>query len=381
MVQAIPLSLYVHLPWCVQKCPYCDFNSHARKGTMDEAAYHKALIADLENELPEIWGRPVISIFFGGGTPSLFSPNFYERLLSALRARLLLAPDLEVTLEANPGTIERGSFLGYRQAGINRISLGAQSFHAEQLKRLGRIHGPQAITESVAEIKAAGFTRFNLDVMHGLPKQTLEEAMRDLQIALTLEAPHLSWYQLTIEPNTVFAARPPALPSDDTLADIEEAGFALLAKAGYDRYEVSAFAKGSEQYCRHNINYWQFGDYLGIGAGAHGKITNMATGCVKRRWKIRQPQSYLAAAEKRYLAGEKLLSAHELRFEFMLNAFRLMKGFSAQQYERYTGLAWAELLPILQAASDLVELDRREQWVKPSALGVRYLNNLVAKFL
>jgi len=288
-----PLSLYIHFPWCVRKCPYCDFNSHAVRGDLPEDQYIDALLADLESDLPRVWGRPVRSVFLGGGTPSLFSPEAIERLLAGVRARVTLVPEAEVTLEANPGTVETERFRGYRAAGVNRLSIGIQSFQPEQLQKLGRIHGRDEALAAAQAARAAGFDNFNLDLMFGLPQQTLDEALADLRTALALNPTHLSLYQLTLEPNTLFHAQPPELPDEDVLAAMQEALQAELADAGFTQYEVSAYARAGRR-CRHNLNYWQFGDYLGIGAGAHAKITD-ADG-ITRLWKVKQPRNFLETA-------------------------------------------------------------------------------------
>ena len=331
-----PLSLYVHLPWCVRKCPYCDFNSHERAGKLPEEAYLAALLADLEGELADIQGRRISSIFFGGGTPSLLSAPFYQQFLDQLRSRDLLSADCEITLEANPGTLEQGRFEGYRAAGINRLSIGVQSFNATHLEKLGRIHGRDEALRAARAARAAGFDNFNLDLMHGLPGQTPEQALTDLKMAIDLEPTHLSWYELTIEPNTVFWSRPPQQPDEDTMADIEESGFALLARAGFARYEVSAFSQPGQP-CRHNLNYWQFGDYLGIGAGAHGKITRPDNNRILRYRKTRKPEDYLAEGGSAR-RGEQDIHGGSRISEFMLNALRLVEGVPANSLEAYTGI-------------------------------------------
>ena len=374
-----PLSLYVHFPWCVRKCPYCDFNSHALRGELPEEQYVDALLADLEADLPRVWGRPVRSIFLGGGTPSLFSPEAIERVLAGIRARVVLIPDAEVTLEANPGTIETDRFRGYRAAGVNRLSIGIQSFQPEQLEKLGRIHGRDEALGAAQAARAAGFDNFNLDLMFGLPQQTLDEALADLRTALALNPAHLSVYQLTLEPNTLFHAQPPALPDDDTIAAMQDALQTELADAGFAQYEVSAYAHAGRR-CRHNLNYWQFGDYLGIGAGAHAKITH-AEG-ITRLWKVKQPRDFLAAAgTPSALGGEQRLGTGDVAFEFMLNALRLTEGVPALLFGERTGLDPACLQkPLTQAvARGLLEpgLDH----IRPTPLGRRFLNDLTALFL
>ena len=374
-----PLSLYVHFPWCVRKCPYCDFNSHALRGELPEEQYVDALLTDLETDLPRVWGRPVRSIFLGGGTPSLFSPEAMERLLAGIRARVVLLPEAEVTLEANPGTVETDRFRGYRAAGVNRLSIGIQSFQPEQLEKLGRIHGRDEALGAAQAARAAGFDNFNLDLMFGLPQQTLDEALADLRTALALNPAHLSVYQLTLEPNTLFHAQPPALPDDDVIAAMQDALQTELADAGFAQYEVSAYAHAGRR-CRHNLNYWQFGDYLGIGAGAHAKITH-AEG-ITRLWKVKQPRDFLAAAgTPSALGGEQRLGTGDVAFEFMLNALRLTEGVPALLFGERTGLDPACLQkPLTQAvARGLLEpgLDH----IRPTPLGRRFLNDLTALFL
>ncbi|MDX1466170.1 MAG: radical SAM family heme chaperone HemW, partial [Halomonas sp.] len=316
-----PLSLYVHVPWCVRKCPYCDFNSHGvgRRAALPEDAYLAALIADLEADLPLAAGRELVSLFIGGGTPSLMSAGFYERLLQAVSARLPLARDIEITLEANPGTLERGRFAGYRAAGINRLSLGVQSFQDAQLLALGRIHGGDDAAAAFDEARRAGFDNLNLDLMHGLPGQTPALALADLEQALALGPEHLSWYQLTLEPNTEFHSYPPVLPEEEVLWDIQDAGHARLEAAGFARYEISAYAR-PDRASRHNLHYWRFGDYLGIGAGAHGKLSMPAhQGLeIERRWKSRRPEDYLRRANdpRGFVAGRGLIDERELPLEF-----------------------------------------------------------------
>ena len=374
-----PLSLYVHLPWCLVKCPYCDFNSHAVRGAAPppEDAYVDALIADLEAELPAVWGRAVSSVFFGGGTPSLFSAAALERLLSALRARLQILPDAEITLEANPGSFEQDKFGAFRAAGINRLSIGIQSFDDARLAALGRVHDAAEARRALAIARAAGFEAINLDLMYGLPGQDLRGALADLDAAIELAPEHLSWYQLNIEPNTLFHARPPALPDDDRIADMQDAGGARLAAAGFEQYETSAWAQPGQR-CRHNLNYWTFGDYLGIGAGAHQKLTDCAAGAIRRRHKQRQPAAYLRGE---YLGGESTVAADELVFEFMLNALRLCEGFPAALFAERTGLPLGAALPGLQAAEARGLIERDHLHIRPSELGQRFLNDLQALFL
>ena len=374
-----PLSLYVHFPWCVRKCPYCDFNSHEQRGQIPEERYIDALLADLEADLPRVWGRPVRSIFLGGGTPSLFSPEAIELLLSGVRARLTLAPDVEITLEANPGTVELERFRGYRAAGVNRLSIGIQSFNATQLNTLGRIHGRDEALKAAQAAHAAGFDNFNLDLMFGLPQQTLDEALTDLRTAVSLAPTHLSLYQLTIEPNTLFHARPPALPDEDTIAQMQEALQSELANAGYDQYEVSAYAQPQRR-CRHNLNYWQFGDYLGIGAGAHAKITDATD--ITRLSKVKQPQDYLKKSGTPAVIGaEQRLSLDDATFEFMLNALRLTHGIAPQLFEERTGLPLANIGAALMCARTRKLIELSPEIIRPTPLGLRFLNDLTALFL
>jgi putative oxygen-independent coproporphyrinogen III oxidase len=382
---ALPLTLYVHLPWCVRKCPYCDFNSHQLPSAAPSADYIDALIRDFESELADLGGRPIDSIFFGGGTPSLFPPEAFARLLDVFAARAPLAADVEVTLEANPGTIERGRFAGYRDAGINRVSLGAQTFAPHALERLGRIHSPADTFRAVEELHAAGLHNFNLDLMYALPEQKLEEALEDVRSACALEPRHISHYQLTLEPGTVFHSRPPPLPDEEVAYRMQSDCQALLADNGFEQYEVSAYARDGAR-CRHNLNYWRFGDYVGIGAGAHGKITLSLPHGIERTEKARQPRAYLeqvgsAAAGAGRIGERKPVPAGDLPFEFMLNALRLNDGFAVGDFESRTGLAASAVEPRLRAALErgLLEFAPPRWW--PSALGRRFLNDLQAGFL
>ncbi|AOV15698.1 YggW family oxidoreductase [Acidihalobacter aeolianus] len=379
--EPIPLSLYVHLPWCVRKCPYCDFNSHAAKGDLPETEYVAALLADLEAELPRVWGRRIESVFIGGGTPSLFSAAALGDLLDGLRARLPLRPDVEITLEANPGTFEQARFADYRGLGINRLSIGVQSFDDDALRRLGRIHGADEARRAAEIAHAAGFEDFNLDLMFGLPGQDLAAAQRDIDAALALAPTHLSYYQLTLEPNTLFHHDPPALPDEDLIAAMQQATQTRLAEAGFAQYEVSAYAHPGRR-CRHNLNYWRFGDYLGIGAGAHGKLTDPASGSVERHWKLRQPAQYMAAARAGDAAGgRETVAAAELPFEFMLNALRLREGFDLTLFEARTGLPRACIEDTLNEALGRTLVEREGERVRPSVLGWNFLNDLTALFL
>src|ERR1700735_2012401 len=378
------LALYVHMPWCVRKCPYCDFNSHQLKSAAPDASYIDMLIRDFDAELPRLQGRRIDTVFFGGGTPSLFQPEDFSRLLGALRRRIAFGHDVEITMEANPGTIERGRFEGYGQAGINRVSLGAQSFAPLALEALGRIHTADDTHRAVAELRAAKLDNFNLDLMYALPAQTIEEALEDVRIACALNPSHISYYQLTLEPGTVFHARPPQLPDEDAAWQIQTAGQKLLAEAGYVQYEVSAYAREGAR-CRHNLNYWSFGDYVGIGAGAHGKITANLPHGVERTEKARQPRAYLeqgGAIERRGRLGErKPVPATDLPFEFMLNALRLNEGFAVADFESRTGLAANAVEPRLRAALERGLLEFAPPRWRPSALGWRFLNDLQAGFL
>jgi oxygen-independent coproporphyrinogen-3 oxidase len=372
-----PLSLYVHLPWCERKCPYCDFNSHER-GEIPEERYIAALLADLRVELPLVQGRRVETIFIGGGTPSLFSVAGISELLSGIAALLPLSGTAEITLEANPGSAEAGKFRGFRAAGINRLSLGIQSFDDACLQALGRIHDSRQARAAIEHALAAGFESFNIDLMHGLPGQDAESAATDLRQALHYRPPHLSWYQLTIEPNTAFHKRPPVLPGEEGLADIQEAGEALLQAAGYRQYEVSAYSLPGRE-CRHNLNYWTFGDYLGIGAGAHGKIT-LGGGGIRRQAKKRRPESYMGASGAGFTATTRLLGPEEIPGEFMLNALRLNRGFSLTQFTARTGLSAATVVPAIEdlCAKSLLRLDDGQ--VVTTARGRRFLDDVVATF-
>ncbi len=379
MLQLPPLSLYVHIPWCVQKCPYCDFNSHALREGVPEQEYVAALLADLDTDLPLAQGRQLASIFIGGGTPSLFSAEAIAGLLAGIRARIPFAADIEITLEANPGTLESGRFAAYRAAGVNRISIGVQSFQPEKLQRLGRIHGQAEAISAAHQAARAGLGSFNLDLMHGLPEQSLDEALADLRQAIALAPPHLSWYQLTIEPNTAFGSRPPRLPEDETLWDIQEQGHQLLAAAGYRQYEISAYAKPGFE-CRHNLNYWRFGDYLGIGCGAHGKLTLPASGEIIRTVKVKHPKGYLDPGRP-CLDQRWAVAAADLPFEFFMNRFRLFEPVPKAEYAALTGLRTEGIASLMSMAEERGLLrDEGSQW-RVSELGHRYLNVLLELFL
>ncbi len=373
-----PLSLYVHLPWCVRKCPYCDFNSHEQRGELPEDAYVDALLADLDAAVVSAQGRPLASVFMGGGTPSLFSAAAIARLLDGVAARVPLAADAEITLEANPGAAEHDRFRGYRAAGVNRLSLGVQSFQPQRLRALGRIHDEHEARRAIRQALEC-FERVNLDLMYALPGQTLEEAEADCEIAVTSGATHLSFYQLTIEPNTVFHRQPPELPDEDAAAAIEEAVHGRLARAGFARYEVSAWSRPGAE-CRHNLNYWRFGDYLGIGAGAHAKITTPAG--IAREARSRAPADYLRrAAQAGAVAERREVAGAEAVFEFMLNALRLTGGFPEKLLAERTGQALAAAEPGLSTAIERGLLTRSRGEIRPTAHGLRYLNDLTALFL
>ena len=378
LTQLPPLSLYIHIPWCVRKCPYCDFNSHTASPVLPEEEYVDALLADLDQDLHAVYGRELSSIFFGGGTPSLFSAKALGRLLDGVEARIPFATDIEITLEANPGTFEQEKFVAYRELGINRLSIGIQSFQQEKLKALGRIHNGDEAVRAAGMARQAGFDNFNLDLMHGLPDQSLDDALSDLRQAIALKPTHLSWYQLTLEPNTVFWNKPPELPEDDTLWDIQEAGQALLAEHGYSQYEVSAYAQPGRA-ARHNLNYWSFGDFIGIGAGAHGKLSH-PDGRIVRTWKTRLPKDYLNPA-KSFQAGEKTLTAEELPFEFLMNALRLTDGVDSSLYPERTGLSLESLSAGRTAAEQSGLLQVEPTRLAATARGQLFLNDLLQHFL
>jgi len=379
--QLPPLALYLHFPWCVRKCPYCDFNSHELKQSLPEDAYVAALFHDLELELPAIWGRSVVSIFMGGGTPSLFSPEAIDRLLSGLRARLNFAPNIEITMEANPGTVERDKFAEYRAAGINRLSIGVQSFQDDHLTQLGRIHQARDAIRAAETAHKVGLENFNLDLMYALPGQTLQQAQADIAIAIDLEPAHISYYQLTIEPNTFFYHQPPTLPDEDLAHQIETTCRERLDQSGYTRYEISAYARPGKQ-SAHNLNYWQFGDYLGIGAGAHGKLSDAHRQQITRSWKIKNPRDYLAqAASAARIGGSNVLRQEDVSFEFMLNAMRLTDGVSIELFEQRTGLPITVIQEILLQATERGLLRERTNMIQPTAQGLDYLNDLTGMFL
>ncbi|KAA1195533.1 radical SAM family heme chaperone HemW [Photorhabdus heterorhabditis] len=376
MLKLPPLSLYIHIPWCVQKCPYCDFNSHALKGDVPHQEYVDHLLADLKADLPMVKGREVTTIFIGGGTPSLLSSQGMQQLLDGVRTLLTVSPQAEMTMEANPGTVEADRFSGYQQAGINRISIGVQSFSPDKLVRLGRIHGPDEAKRAARLAASLGLRSFNLDLMHGLPSQSLNEALDDLRQAIALSPPHLSWYQLTIEPNTSFGSRPPVLPDDDALWDIFSQGHQLLTAAGYQQYETSAYAKPGYQ-CQHNLNYWRFGDYLGIGCGAHGKIT-FEDGRILRTVKTKHPRGYM---QGRYLDKQHQVENEDRPFEFFMNRFRLLEAMPKQDFSDFTGLSESSIRhPIDQALTTDYLAETTTHW-QITQKGKLFLNSLLELFL
>ncbi|MGF1905579.1 radical SAM family heme chaperone HemW [Aliivibrio logei] len=377
-----PLSLYIHIPWCIQKCPYCDFNSHALKTTIPEAQYISALIDDLDTDLARYnmqnEPRKLHSIFIGGGTPSLITAPEIKRLLIEVEKRLPFADDIEITMEANPGTVEAGRFIEYREAGVNRISIGVQSFQQEKLEKLGRIHGKDEALRAARLAHEAGLNSFNLDLMHGLPNQSIDDALSDLKQAIELNPPHLSWYQLTIEPNTVFYYKPPTLPDDDDLWDIFEQGHQILADAGYVQYEISGYSKVGYQ-CRHNLNYWRFGDYLGIGCGAHGKLS-FADGRIIRTTKIKHPRGFLDLM-KPYLIDEQKVADHDRPFEFFMNRFRLLEACPKQDFIDKTGLGLESIQEIMDWAKEKKYLEETETHWQITEHGKLFLNDLLEAFV
>ena len=375
-----PLALYVHLPWCVRKCPYCDFNSHAAPELLPQQAYVEALLEDLELDATRVGNRTVVSIFFGGGTPSLFDPDRIGEFLQRARNHVRIAADAEVTLEANPGTIEHGRFADYRAIGINRVSLGAQSFDPAHLRRLGRIHDSHDIARAVDELVRAGIENFNLDLMYGLPEQTVAEAIADIDAAVACAPTHISHYQLTLEPGTVFYHRPPPLPDAETCWDMQLRCQERLARAGYEQYEVSAYARAARR-CVHNLNYWRFGDYIGIGAGAHGKITQPASSSIVRVSRVRQPREYLSMPPA-HRAQAQDVASEDAAFEYMLNALRLLEGFHVRDFEARTGVSFARIAATVAAARERgLLLEWRPGAYRPTELGQRFLNDLQALFL
>ncbi len=381
MLSIPPLSLYVHLPWCVRKCPYCDFNSHAVNGKLPEKEYAEALLRDLQQDLPRVCGRHLQSVFFGGGTPSLFRPETIASILDGARRHLPLIADAEITLEANPGSVEHGSFSEYRSAGVTRLSIGVQSFNAQHLQTLGRIHSTEEAVYAAEQAYAAGLENFNLDLMYGLPQQSVEQAMADIKSAISLEPAHISHYQLTLEPNTLFHAHPPVLPDDDSIWQMQQSCQALLRNQGFDQYEISAYARNNQQ-CSHNLNYWRYGDYLGIGAGAHSKLSDLQHGRIVRMWKVRQPAAYLrAAGTDECIGGIAEINAADRIFEFMLNRLRLMEGFSRSDFESTTALAYAQVQSALEQAQASKLMHLTDGRWRPTATGYTFLNDLQARFL
>ena len=391
----IPLSLYIHLPWCIHKCPYCDFNSHALSKNssnhlskdlfknLEEEVYINALISDFDADLFRIQDREICSIFFGGGTPSLFSPQALERLLLHIQSKTKLLSNIEITLEANPGTADANYFDGYHRIGINRLSLGVQSFQDDKLKALGRIHDAKAAFQAYDIALKAGFENINIDLMHSLPHQTVAEACKDIQSAISLSPSHLSWYQLTLEPHTLFAHRPPPLPQEDVCEDIFFAGQDVLKTHHYDPYEISAYCK-DQRFCKHNLNYWEFGDYLGIGAGAHSKITDIHTHQIQRFYKLKHPNAYLAQAQHPipdFIAEENSVLHHELSFEFMLNTLRLFKPVTFENFQARTFLSSSHIENVLKEAQSKGLIKMNASSFETTEQGKRYLNNLLEMFL
>jgi oxygen-independent coproporphyrinogen-3 oxidase len=376
-----PLSLYVHLPWCVRKCPYCDFNSHEARGVIPDDEYVQALLRDLELDLPLVWGRTVHSVFFGGGTPSLFSARHIETLMNGFRSVLRISPEAEVTLEANPGTTEHDSFVSYRDAGVNRVSLGVQSFNDRQLKLIGRIHGRAEVERAVEALHRSGIGNFNIDLMFALPGQSPEDAVNDVNDAIACDPAHVSHYQLTIEPNTAFHAKPPDLPDEDAAWEMHQACGQMLSRADYRQYEISAWSRPGRQ-CRHNLNYWRYGDFLGIGAGAHGKITLPSEPSVRRRVRQRHPKAWMRGLEQ----GSGTVDDHRLEpservFEFFLNQLRLRGGVRKDQFEPRTGIAWDEVSSRADEAIEKGLLKEENGRLIPTGLGWRFSNEIQAIFL
>lgn len=387
-----PLSLYIHIPWCIRKCPYCDFNSHQADQTLPEDEYVKALSLDLQQDQILAQGRKLTSIFFGGGTPSLLSATAIERILLDAEKQIGFESAIEITLEANPGTFEQDKFSGFRAAGVNRLSIGIQSFNDQQLTLLGRVHGRSEALRAVDVARKAGFDNLNLDLMHGLPEQTIDAAKADLQQAIDLSPEHLSWYQLTIEQNTTFYSAPPLLPEEEILVDIQDAGLALLQNAGYEQYEISAYSRDKKQ-AQHNINYWQFGDYLGIGAGAHGKITFPENNQILRMWKTRLPKHYMESMDSNRIstnlnghqntfgAGSELLPPKSRPLEFMMNALRLNAGAPRNLFCERTGLSFSDIETIWQDLDKKGLVEIVDGNLRPSYLGRRYLNQVLQAFI
>ncbi len=378
-----PLALYIHIPWCVRKCPYCDFNSHEQKDALPEDTYVDALLSDLAAEMPRVWGRTISSVFIGGGTPSLFSAKALENLFSGIRALTALPPNIEVTMEANPGTFEQEKFKDFRAIGINRLSIGVQSFNDQHLKTLGRIHAADEAIRAVEIAKRAGFDELNIDLMFGLPEQTQAQALADVQTAVSLVPSHISYYELTLEPNTLFAKYPPTLPKDDHRWQMQDQGMQLLNDNGYKRYEISAFAKAGHK-CKHNYNYWLFGDYLGIGAGAHSKITFANTGDIVRRWKHKQPKRYMQGNESGkldFIGGENTIDEQDSAIEFMMNALRLNDGFEIPVFEQHTGVSLNHWQTAIDQAMHKGLLEQHGFELKATERGFNFLNDLLELFM
>lgn len=378
-LQLPPLALYIHIPWCIQKCPYCDFNSHAVKQGIPEQEYIAHLLADLEQDLPLVSGRSLSSIFIGGGTPSVFSAEGIAQILAGVKSRLRCDADMEVTMEANPGTVEAERFAGYVQAGVTRFSIGVQSFQSAQLTALGRIHNADEAQHAAQLAQQLPLASFNLDLMHGLPQQDVNGALADLRQAIALAPPHLSWYQLTIEPNTAFASRPPVLPPDDTLWDIQQQGLELLQQHGYQQYEISAYAKAGHQ-CRHNLNYWRYGDYLGIGCGAHGKITLPSRNSILRTVKIKHPKGYMDIS-RGYLDSKEQVLPEDRPFEFFMNRFRLLEPCPIADFTAYTGLPLNSIAAAISEAQHKGLISVSPSHWQITAQGARYLNDLLTLFI
>lgn len=374
-----PLSLYIHIPWCVQKCPYCDFNSHGVKSEIPESAYVQHLLDDLKTDLAYVQGRKLSSIFIGGGTPSLFSENAISTLLQGVERLIPFANNIEVTLEANPGTVEAKRFTGYRAAGVNRISIGVQSLQQDKLKSLGRIHNADEAINAAKLAKTIGLNSFNMDLMHGLPDQSIDDALSDLKQVIALNPPHISWYQLTIEPNTQFASKPPVLPEDETLWQIQEQGHQLLSEAGYQQYEISGYAKPGFQ-CQHNLNYWRFGDYLGIGCGAHGKITDLTTQKIVRTVKVKHPKGYMDLTRP-YLFDSWQVESDELPFEYFMNRLRLHESFNMNEFAELTGLPLSHVETNLNRAISAGLMHKIDSTWQVTAKGHRFLNDLLQLFV
>ncbi|MBE0365405.1 oxygen-independent coproporphyrinogen III oxidase [Pseudoalteromonas ulvae UL12] len=374
-----PLSLYVHIPWCVQKCPYCDFNSHGQKGEIPETAYVQHLLDDLHQDLHFVQGRKLHSIFIGGGTPSLMSEQAIHDLLAGIEQAIPFTENIEITLEANPGTVEAGRFEGYVRAGVNRISIGVQSMQNDKLKALGRIHDANEAIKAAEHAHLAGLNSFNLDLMHGLPGQSLDDALNDLKTIIELKPKHISWYQLTIEPNTQFHSKPPTLPEDDILWDIQEQGQAMLAKAGYEQYEISGYSQPGYQ-CQHNLNYWRFGDYLGIGCGAHGKITLPEKECLIRTEKVKHPKGYMDLT-KPYIYKRWQVEHSDLAFEFFMNRLRLFEACDKTAFHELTGLPLHQVEAAFEHAIKQGLLQHTAQQWQVTVKGHRYLNNLLELFV